>query len=498
MTQNWLSINFKGITIEHLWFVVPFFVTIIRAFRVPLQPMDFWWHLKMGEIIASTHSIPTRDLFSFTASGQPFIIQNWLAEVVYYLFYMLGDLPLVIFLNAVLLGAALLPVFLLCRESTRSNRLAAIATLLAALAFAGNSRPQVFSFVFFSFFYWILDGYRLQRRDRLWLLPAAMIIWVNLHGAFVIGLGLVALYLASETIRRNMNIESTETLSAARLRKLAFTLVACSISTLVNPHTYKVYEYINLILSDRVSQNMVTEWQTPHIGSFAGALFYGIFCLAVLGFFLSRKRINITDVVLILAFSAFGATAYRNTIWFALIAAPVLTRYWTELKIMDKVILNHSASRQYWRFNLMVLGIATLFLTLASPWVRPRLYGTSLLDPRTPVKAIDYIEQHALHGNIFHPQIFGDYLIWRLYPLQRSYFDGRVHLFGEKFVMEYQNVFHDPNWENYLASFNIRYLLLSKEENNSIYMIQMARSSKKWIVLFEDGISILFKRAPES
>jgi hypothetical protein len=499
--------NSPGITIEHLWLAAPFFVIFAKGLRVPLPLLDFWWHLKMGEIIASTRSIPGTDLFSFAAAGKPFIVQNWLAEVLYFKLHQLGGLPLLVFENTVLLAAALLPVFLLCRESTNRIRLAAASTLLACLAFSANARPQVYSLVFFAFFYWVLDGYRFQRRDKLWLLPPAMIIWVNLHGAFVVGLGLSALFLGSEGFHRLANSEQENILSLPQLRKLGIVSVACAAATLVNPETYKVYDYIRVVLSDRASQQLVMEWQPPRIDTLQGIqMFFGLFALAIIVLICSRRRPDPTDTALFLGFSIFGLTALRNTVWFAIIIAPVMTRYTGEMdtSAIRQWLQRHrffDAQRKpsaapHYTFNLVIAAIALLVLFIASPWIYPSVSHTSLLEPQTPVKAVDFIERHNLQGHIFHPQIFGDYLIWRLYPRQHSFIDGRVHLFGENFVREYQKVFYDSRWQEMLASFDIQYLLLSKDakQTDSLYMIRNARGSSNWEVLFEDDISILLKR----
>src|SRR5688572_19513886 len=84
------------LTIDHLWLGIPIFVLLWKTFLFPLPVLDFWWHLKVGEVIATTGSIPNVDAFSFTAAGKPFILQNWLAELTYYLLYRLGDFPLVL------------------------------------------------------------------------------------------------------------------------------------------------------------------------------------------------------------------------------------------------------------------------------------------------------------------------------------------------------------------------------------------------------------------
>jgi hypothetical protein len=106
---------------------------------------------------------------------------------------------------------------------------------------------------------------------------------------------------------------------------------------------------------------------------------------------------------------------------------------------------------------------------------------------------MDYLEQHGLKGNIFHPQIFGDYLIWRRWPEQRTFFDGRVHIFGLDFVQKYLSIYHDSHWEEVLKNWDIEYLLLSKlpSEADSLALIAAAKKSHRWQNLYEDDVSIL-------
>src|SRR5262249_44940732 len=157
---------------------------------------------------ATTHSLPRIDMFSFTAAGKLFVAQNWLAELLYYAVYRSGGLPLIIFFNALLLLGAYLPIYSLCREAAGKLPICALVGLFAVLGSICNTRPQVFSFLMFALYYWVLSKYRSGSRDRLWLLPGLMVLWVNLHGAFVLGIGLIALFAAAETLRNFLNTGS--------------------------------------------------------------------------------------------------------------------------------------------------------------------------------------------------------------------------------------------------------------------------------------------------
>src|SRR3989442_3887902 len=88
------------VSIEHLWLGLPVFALLWKSFLFPLPFLDFWWHLKIGEVIATTGSIPRVDLFSFTAAGRPFVIQNWLAELLYYGTYRLAGVVFSVFFYA--------------------------------------------------------------------------------------------------------------------------------------------------------------------------------------------------------------------------------------------------------------------------------------------------------------------------------------------------------------------------------------------------------------
>jgi len=247
------------ISIEHLWLGLPVFAVLWKTFLFPLPLLDFWWHLKTGQVIATTGSIPRVDLFSFTAAGKPFVFQNWLAELLYYIVYGAGGFPLLVFFNALMATAAFLFVYHLCLEATDKVRIAAFVAFLAAIGNYSSIRPQTFSFFMFAAYSWVLSGYRFRRRDALWTLPVLMVFWVNLHGAFVLGLGLVAIYIATESCRRLIDPQRRDALTPAELRKLIVVLLLCGLATLMNPETYKVYHYVYTVVTDPASQEFVTE-----------------------------------------------------------------------------------------------------------------------------------------------------------------------------------------------------------------------------------------------
>jgi hypothetical protein len=506
------------LTIDHLWLAVPIFLTTGFGFLLKLRLVDFWWHLKAGEIIITTRSIPRTDLFSFTAAGQPFILQNWLVEVIYYATYLAGGLALLVALNAMLLVAALLPVYHLCREATDRVKLGVISALLPAvlLLYFGSVRSQVFSFALFSAFYWVLSGYQRRKRNLLWTLPLMTVFWVNLHGAFVLGIGLIVLFLCCEAVRRFVYADRPDTLSPRELGGLGLILLLTLLATVANPETYRIYAYIREVATNPASQALVLEWQPPRINEPEGiVLFYGPFFISLLVLLGARRKPELVDLVLVVAFSILGLSAVRNGVWFALIAAPVLARYLPTIDFsavadaLKRLRLGKALAGRLtrdpravapirYRVNRQIAVLMLTLIVLVSPWVYPRLgnpaFGSTLWEATTPVAAMDYIQEHRLEGHIFHPQIYGDYLIWRLWPAQRSFVDGRVHLFDASVIRDYRLSWHDAHWDERLSRHDIRYLLLSKPEEENHMMTDAARASSGWRVLYEDDQSVLFEK----
>jgi hypothetical protein len=504
--------------LEHLWVVTPILAAVWMALLNPLRSLDFWWHLQVGEVILASRSIPSVDWFSYTRAGTPFVYQNWLGEVLYAIAYHAGGFPLLIFFNAALIGVAILCVVRLCHESHVGWRPATLAALPSAvvLGFYSNVRPQVYSFALFTAFYWILWGFRERRRDHLWVLPLLMAVWTNLHGAFVLGIGLICLILATETLRWLRSGPHGTGLAPAALRKLALILVLVVLASMVNPQGYRVYAYVRQLQVDPASQQLVAEWQAPDIKQLSGLLFFFIpFFLSLLACMYSERRLDLTELGLYLGFGALGLSGMRNAIWFALILAPLLARQLAAVDVAALLGDGRAGFRSSALWRRLTAGaarpsvrrprltwallLALLFFTvLVSPWLRPILRSTptrvALVESGTPVGAMDYIAAHGLTGHIFHPQSCGDYLIWRLWPQQHSFIDGRVHLYDMPFVRDYVLVFHDDRWEARLDKYDVQYLLLRKEDPTCASLIRDARSQGKWTLLYEDDGWVFFEK----
>jgi hypothetical protein len=145
-------------------------------------------------------------------------------------------------------------------------------------------------------------------------------------------------------------------------------------------------------------------------------------------------------------------------------------------------------------------GLLVIATVLGLPWFESLRTSEDrelwLLDSRLPVRAADFVLTKRLEGRIFHPQHYGDYLIWRLWPYQLTFFDGRVHLFPMKVAEDYFAIERGgAGWEETAGKYRIQHLLLDRNDEDEKELVKSARSSTRWRVLYEDPRSVLFTRA---
>jgi hypothetical protein len=191
------------ITIEHLWALTVVIGIFAFVNTHPIRPHDFWWHLAVGRDIVTNRQIPETDIYSYTQLGQPYPSYNifWLMEVFLFVVYRLGGPILTILAQTILITSSYIVILWISYRKSHSWRTAAFGVLFAAAMGFGNwnVRPQAITYLLGALVFLGITEYRLTRK-KLWfaLFPLVMIVWVNSHGSFPIGLALIGCWIADE------------------------------------------------------------------------------------------------------------------------------------------------------------------------------------------------------------------------------------------------------------------------------------------------------------
>jgi hypothetical protein len=487
--------------------------------RLLLRDADIGWHIRNGEQMLVTHAIPHTDSFSSTMSGHSWYAWEWLYDIVFAMIHHAFGLNGVVFYTAAIIAATFVLALYsgLRRGATLPVMLLLLILSLGAAAVHFLARPHVFSWLFTVICFELLDSASEEQRgyQRLVWLPLLMVLWVNLHGAFVVGFLLLATYLIGGAIEYFAQQETGAEVSK-RIKWLSGVAMAMFAASFVNPYGYHLHVHIYRYLSNRFLMNQISEFLSPDFHHGAQQCFAVLLILAVVVFASARQTIRISRLLVVICAAYLGCYATRNLpiagLLITLIVAPILSdsiRNASKTSSMALWLkglfarldsfgsrmrnLELGLSGHLWMPAIFVLGLWACF-------DRGRVGSIQLLDAyfddkRFPVEATNYISEHRIREPILSLDYWGGYLIYRIYPQARVVLDDRHDLYGDEFFKEYLKVvLVQPGWEKVLDRLEANWVLVP----GSSSLANMLRLTSQWSIAHEDGTAVLFERAPNS
>jgi len=454
------------------------------------------WHIRNGELMLRTHTITHTDFFSSTMAGRPWYAWEWLYDVKIAIVHHWWGLNGVVFVTA--LGIALTFALLFYWIRSRGTDLF-VAVVMVVLAISASSihmfaRPHIVSWFLTLIWFQLLDQAEINRNRRyLYWLPVITIAWVNLHGSFLVGLILLAIYLVAALIRGRENLEWSKSLGSVFLMTL--------LATLVNPYGYKLPVHIYEYLSNRFLMDHIDEFASPNFHGAAQRCFLALLLIAVTALAARREKIR-ASTLLVMLFAAYsGLYASRNlpvsSILLAITAGPILSAaIWS---VNEKFARLLSFSERMGKMEAGSCGhlwpaLAVLFgLVVCSG--QGSLGGQQLMsvhfdEKRFPVQAASALEHMGLPRQVFAPDYWGGYLIYRFYPRMRVVLDDRHDLYGEAFLREYiATIRVTPGWEKMLDEKHVEWALLP-EKSSLANMLKVAG----WKVYYEDETGVVLQK----
>ena len=249
----------KDASLERRLFWIFACFALIYAFCAGLRTVsdfDTGWQLATGRWVVQHHQVPSIDVLSYTAQGEPWVYPVG-EGVLFYALFLLGGFVLLSWMSA---AACVGTIALLLR---RGSAVGAGIAILAVPLIAQRTPPRadMFSVVLFAAFLSILWEHYQTGRAPLWLLPLLMVVWVNVHFGFAAGLGLILAYVGTELLEMICG-KARRQPAMQRLRRESVWLAATALATRANPWGWGMYRA--LMLQQRASaqqQIWITEWQ---------------------------------------------------------------------------------------------------------------------------------------------------------------------------------------------------------------------------------------------
>jgi hypothetical protein len=451
---------------------------------------DTGWHIRTGELILAGGGVPEADPFSFSRHGQPWFAWEWLADVLFAAAFRRHGLAGVVALCSVVLAASccLLLRWMLRRGAGLWVGLAVTLAAASASSVHYLARPHVFSILFYTVALAALDADRRQPRRATWGLVALCALWANLHAGFVALPATLALAAGVEALRRRFGAA----------RRYAAMVLAAALASGLNPYGFRLHVHIARYLATPWVMDHVQEFQSPAIRS-EGAVVFAVLLLAgaaAAGRWL-RAGTDATGALLVFGWGFLALRSARSIPFLAMAAAPAIAdaaaAWWRERAEASGAgspqrILWETA-RDMGRTTNASLWLAAGAIVLAAVAACP-----DFPEGRFPVRAVEANARRLAPANrtprILTSDQWADYLIFRLYPRQQVFFDGRSDFYGPELGDEYRALLNAaPGWRQALERYRFDGALLPRDWP----LIAMLDREAGWRRVYEDDSAVWFE-----
>ena len=299
-------------------FPVLFTTALNRELRLVSDP-DIWWHLADARQMFSDHHFIRTLTTSFTVAGQPWVDPEWLSEIPYWLGYRAMELRGVYLVTWLVLSANLL--FFYWRGFLRSRHPggALLASALGLVLITVNVGPRTIAIAYLALAaeMMILEAAERGRPGLLWFLPGLFCLWVNLHGSWLIGIGLLVLYAICGSFTIHKGIFDQQASKPADRRRLMTVLGLSLVALFANPYGWRlVWNPFDMMLNQRLNIANVQEWRPLNLSSPAGATAVAAICFLVVANCLKGRKWRVYEMAVVF-FAWYSALAHMRFLFLA-------------------------------------------------------------------------------------------------------------------------------------------------------------------------------------
>jgi hypothetical protein len=509
---------------------------LISCFTNESGDSDTWWHLKTGQYIVQNHRLPVPDPFSWTSyMGQPAypgeettryfnLTHEWLSQVMLYAAFAARSFTGLILLKALILTmfCGLGGLIVYRRTGSYHRAIGAAFAIVMVLRLFVVDRPQMFTYLFLALTILILEG-----RRHLWLLPPLLLVWANCHAGFIMGWVAMGAYCGEALYYRSQG----KPIEGER-RLWIMCLAAIAVSGL-NPNVFNVIPVLGYYRQSKL-QASIWEWQRPkywEVSPFTIVLYASAAFLA-----LNYKRSRPSEWILLVLFGISGLMAMRNIVLIGLWGSILIATYLPKPEEGSRAVWGWAAALGLagvsayflsFLFGLFVLAaiaaVVVLLVLKRWPMAAEGLIAILLLggimfqinhglgfqfrgaDWKYPVDAADFILKHHLKGRMYNNYTQGGYLLWRLWPEQKVFVDGRalnegVNGDATRISMNADTT-NGKSGEQLLKDYGIDIIVMDAFDPMSgmAYYLPAALadpSQKEWKLVYQDIHDVIYMRNP--
>lgn len=368
--------------------------------------------------------------------------------------------------------------------------------LVASFAVAGQVefRPQLADYIFLAAILVMLARHLRGRRAHLWLVLPIMVLWANLHGGFIVGVGVLGLYAG--VIGAQELWDGKRPIRGIRLAALT---LAALIVTLINPYGIGEWYIVLHNFQNPLTMHLNVEfqslfWQLRHGGLTIKTILPYVFpvglMLILAASFIMAPRCDDLALVAIAALMSAGALyAIRNMALAAIAcAAPAASHLDLAVERFRRRKLREPRAHAAALVQLAAVAGA-VFLVVQQGVFSPRLPAYI----KCPVGAVNFMHRHDLHGNVLCQYVWGVYVIWHEAPRSKVFFDSFELRYPESVQRDYISFAFvgGAKAKSMLRRYPHDYVLVQAGDRACRFMMRQPG----WKLIYRDPVAALFARA---
>ncbi|MBL8177680.1 MAG: hypothetical protein JNK48_23585 [Bryobacterales bacterium] len=468
---------------------------------------DTGWHIRTGEWILEHGTVPKTDIFSFSRPGEPWFAWEWLSDVLFALLHASAGLKGIVLLTAVVITGAGTILFrhMMWRGATPFAALLTVLLAFGASTVHHLARPHMFTLLGMTVSLWLIDADRRRHSVWVWTLVAITAVWVNLHGGFLGLIACLGLLVAGEALEAAWKVWQDGALwDMARVKRYGLLTSLCAAASLLNPYGWNLHLHVVAYMRSDFIKDSVQEFQSPSFRTESMMQFELLLVVALVsvGWLLGKRQVT---AVLWIAFWAHNSlVSVRHVPIFMIVAAPwvasALTELWSRFfdsahRATTRGILASLARDMQpacVRSSMWIAAVLAAFLLLPDKIMR---WPADFPDVKFPVKMVAKHPEKLLQGRVLTMDQWADYLIYRHYPRQRVFIDGRSDFYGKELGRDYVRLMQGhAEWQKLLD----RYRFDSVLSPAGWSLASLLKQSPDWLLVDQDGMAILFERRNKS
>jgi tetratricopeptide (TPR) repeat protein len=484
---------------------------LVFASRVTVvNDHDVFLHLRTGQWILENRTIPRTDPFSYSAQGMPWDDHEWLFQVFAYLVSLAGGLPAVGIVRAAIQTLSLFLLYRLCLLRNSPSLAAGALTLYAAFGtwVFNEPRPYIVTPLGLVLFGLALERLRAGDKRWVWVPPAFMLLWVNMHAGFTAGCILLVLAFAGQVAdnlrdrlfggagvsanARRRSGRSQIALFDSRAHAILLCGVLTFLAVLCNPYGWRILLFPFKLVKHDIFMRVILEWNPSALGPDSVPFYLLALALGVRAMTLGR-RARAADLLSVVVFTLMALSSRRHVSLFFFVLTPVAAE-WFAPPISRLCGSGRGLARLClgWGALLALAAWSMIPAMRSSPIVRMGLGYNTLIFPR---RAADLVLEYGLEPRLFNGYNFGGYLIYRLYPRYSVFIDGRADVYGPDIAQAYADIYTArPGWEKALDALGVNFVLADMPMADQPCLIDSLVDSKSWVLVYWDDKCVFFVR----